>query len=111
MATVERLLTGEWLARVNIAFHDSLHREAVAASKGQACYWVHRWAVREAHRIYEIRPRTCTISEAMGPAVPTKKSEAVSMDRTLSVSPIRPPRGFHEPQAQAVTQRTLGMDS
>lgn len=72
MATVRQLPTGRWLAKVNLAFHESLHRQAVAASKGQACYWVHCWAAREALAIYKLRPRTCTIAEAMGPPVQQK---------------------------------------
>ena len=74
MATVRKLPTGEWVAWVNLAFHESLHRKAVATSKWQACYWVHRWAGREARTIYELRPRTCTIAEAMGPPVLGEKS-------------------------------------
>jgi hypothetical protein len=42
MATVEQLSTGEWVARVNTAFHESLHREAVCTSKGRACYLMGR---------------------------------------------------------------------
>lgn len=61
MATVEPMRDGQWLARVNIAFAESLHREAIACSKGQACYWVHRWAIREAEKIYDARPESCSI--------------------------------------------------
>lgn len=66
MAAVEPLPDGTWLARVNIAFHESLHREAIARTKGRACYWVHRWVQREAATIYACRPRVCTMVEAMG---------------------------------------------
>ena len=66
MAAVEPLPDGSWLVRVNIAFHESLHREAVARSKGQACFWVHQWAQREAARIYACRPKVCSMTEATG---------------------------------------------
>ena len=61
MAVIQPLEDGRWLARVNIAFHESLHREAIARSKGQACYWVHRWAAREADWIYRARPEACAL--------------------------------------------------
>lgn len=65
MASVQPLEGGGWLVRVNIAFHESLHREAIARSKGQACYWVHRWVAREAEVVYRTRPEECSF-KAMG---------------------------------------------
>src|SRR5690349_1196236 len=50
-----------WLSRVNVCFHPSLHRQALAGSKRQACYWVHRWVQARAGAIYRARPEACAL--------------------------------------------------
>lgn len=60
VATVERAPNG-WISRVNVCFHASLHREALAGSKRQACYWVHRWAWARAETLYRARPEACVM--------------------------------------------------
>lgn len=60
VATIEPAAPG-WLSRVNVCFHESLHREALAGSKRQACYWVHRWIQVKADSIYRTRPRSCSM--------------------------------------------------
>src|SRR5690606_15659786 len=58
VAVVERIPAG-WASRVNVCFHSSLHREALAGSKRQACYWVHRWVQARAAAIHRARPEAC----------------------------------------------------
>ena len=50
---------GAWIATVNLCFHASLHRQAHADSELQACYWVHRWAIKNAETLYKARPEAC----------------------------------------------------
>ena len=90
VASVEPLPDGRWLVRVNNTFHESTHREAIAPSKGLACFWIHRWAEREAYHLYSIRPRVPSLGEAMGCPVSVKKSEGVSIDRNR-LDPPWPP--------------------
>lgn len=59
---------GAWLSRVNICFHPSLHRDALAGSKRQACYWVHRWVKARAESIYRARPEACAVLGHCGAA-------------------------------------------
>ena len=60
VARVE-LLGGQWRTSVNVCFHDSLHRYALAGSKHLACYWVHRWVITRAEAIYRARPKACIL--------------------------------------------------
>jgi len=65
VAAIQPTRDGRWLAAVNLPFHESLYREAVAESKQLACYWVHRWATRQAEMIYRARPEECSF-KSMG---------------------------------------------
>lgn len=50
-----------WVSRVNLCFHESLHRKAIAGSKRQACHWVHRWVAAHAERLCRARPESCVL--------------------------------------------------
>jgi len=60
VAEVYRIDAG-WLSRVNVCFHPSLHKEGLAGSKRQACYWAQRWVQVKADAIYRARPRSCSM--------------------------------------------------
>lgn len=60
VARVEPIDSG-WRTMVNVCFHESLHRGAIAGTKRQACYWVHRWAIARAEGIYMARPEACVL--------------------------------------------------
>ena len=60
VAQVEPALSG-WRLRVNVCFHGSLHQEAIAGTKFQACYWIHCWAIARAEAIYRARPESCVL--------------------------------------------------
>lgn len=63
METVARVepIDCRWRSRVNVCFHESLHRGAIAGTKRQACYWVHRWVIARAEAIYRARPEACVL--------------------------------------------------
>jgi hypothetical protein len=50
-----------WQSQVNVCFHPSLHRKTISATKRDACYWVHCWAIAQAEAIYLARPRSCSL--------------------------------------------------